>query len=201
MIRAGELEQADYWVRQVREPVRFSDCILGLANQGVNVFLELGPHPVLSGLGAACLAEREDDKSVGWLQSLSRGKDGVLTLQCRAAQLHVRHVPINWQAYFEPFRCRHVQLPTYAFQRNRFLHQSSNRQRQTAAVHLEGKSNGNTVDHGPHSGQGSSQFEILWHPVRKSYVQLEVTKKQNEQKHNTTKTTKKTTTHEQHGIR
>jgi len=201
MIRAGELEQADYWVRQVREPVRFSDCILGLANQGVNVFLELGPHPVLSGLGAACLAEREDDKSVGWLQSLSRGKDGVLTLQCSAAQLHVRHVPINWQAYFEPFRCRHVQLPTYAFQRNRFLHQSSNRQRQTAAVHLEGKSNGNTVDHGPHSGQGSSQFEILWHPVRKSYVQLEETWGLVVLDHNSAWAARVTTTLVQHGIR
>lgn len=50
----GQLESPDYWVQQARRPVRFSDGIQALVDSGINVFLELGPRPVLCGMGAAC---------------------------------------------------------------------------------------------------------------------------------------------------
>ncbi|KOX09079.1 hypothetical protein ADL04_03345, partial [Streptomyces sp. NRRL B-3648] len=40
-----------YWVRQVREPVRFADALEWLAGQGVTGFVEVGPHPLLVGNG------------------------------------------------------------------------------------------------------------------------------------------------------
>ncbi|MFC9998713.1 amino acid adenylation domain-containing protein [Nocardia sp. NPDC127526] len=113
----GELEQPAYWIRQVRRAVRFSDGIATLHRQGVNTYLELGPQPVLSGMGAACLA---DEKSVGWVPSLLAGKDGAAVVQRSLAELHVRDVPIDWNGYFEPFGGQRVALPTYAFQRERF---------------------------------------------------------------------------------
>ncbi len=47
-LKAGETLDAEYWYRNVREPVRFSDAVTHLLkDSGITVFLEIGPHPVL----------------------------------------------------------------------------------------------------------------------------------------------------------
>ncbi len=53
-----ELCEAEYWVRHVREPVRFGSGIQWLHRRGVRSFLELGPDGVLSGMAQECLAEQ-----------------------------------------------------------------------------------------------------------------------------------------------
>lgn len=120
----GQLERAEYWVQQARRPVRFADGIRTLRRQGVTVSVELGPAPVLSGMGAACCLDGTAAAAaeVAWLPSLVPRKQGASVVQRSLAELHARHVPVSWMAYFEPFHCcrRRVELPTYAFQRERF---------------------------------------------------------------------------------
>ncbi|XXG96829.1 hypothetical protein Hte_003120 [Hypoxylon texense] len=123
LAEAGELEQPEYWVQQVRSPVRFSDAFQDLANRGANTFLELGPNPVLCGLGAACLAEKAyPSNGALWIPSLRSNMDGPSVIQKGLGELHVRHVPVDWAVYFKPFHCRRVTLPTYAFQRTTHHH-------------------------------------------------------------------------------
>ncbi|KAH7130941.1 polyketide synthase [Dactylonectria macrodidyma] len=117
LARPGELEQADYWVQQARKPVRFSDGIQTLASSGINVFVELGPQPVLCGMGAACLA---DVQGLTWMPSLIPDRDDASVMQQKISELHVRNTPVDWNSYFEPFGQRRVELPTYAFQREQF---------------------------------------------------------------------------------
>ncbi|KAI1368096.1 hypothetical protein F5Y08DRAFT_347525 [Xylaria arbuscula] len=114
--KAGIFESADYWVRQMREPVRFSEGINTLAGHGINIFLELGPAAVLCGMGAQCLEVANIE--VTWLPSLQACKDGPSVLQRSCADLHLLQVPINWQSYFAPFGCQRVDLPTHVFQRD-----------------------------------------------------------------------------------
>lgn len=113
----GELEQAEYWTQQARNAVRFSDAFQSLVNEGANVFLELGPSPTLCGLGAACLAGAPQARSALWLPSLKPNMDGSSVIQDSVGKLHVRNVSVDWSAFFKPFGCRRVELPTYAFQR------------------------------------------------------------------------------------
>lgn len=113
----GRMQNAEYWVRQVRQPVRFIDTIQTLARCGVDASIEIGPHPVLCGLGAGCLADDQGKREVDWLPSLSRGRDGVSALLLSLSRLHTQHLDINWHAYFASYGCRRVQLPTYPFQR------------------------------------------------------------------------------------
>ncbi len=117
LVKASEITRSEYWVRQARETVRFNAGMRTLYAQGANTFLELGPQPVLSGMGAACLA---DDGPVSWLASLSFGKDDVAVMQKSLAQLHVFGVPVNWRGFFAPLGGERVALPTYAFQRERY---------------------------------------------------------------------------------
>ncbi len=111
------ITQSEYWVQQARQAVRFNQGMRTLYKQGANVFLELGPRPILSGLGAVCLA---DEGPVSWLASLNSNKDETSVIQKSLAELHVLGSKINWQGYFAPFGTKRVALPGYAFQRERF---------------------------------------------------------------------------------
>jgi|GEM_PF-170348 len=115
--KASEITGAEYWVRQARDAVRFNAGVRTLYARGANTFLELGPQPVLSGMGAACLA---DDGPVSWLASLSFGKDDVAVMQKSLAQLHVLGAAVDWRGFFAPLGGERVALPTYAFQRERY---------------------------------------------------------------------------------
>ncbi|PYH34376.1 polyketide synthase [Aspergillus neoniger CBS 115656] len=173
----GQLEQPEYWVQQARQAVRFSDSIQTIYHQhGIDIFLELGPHPVLLGLTAACLTSHQchdddDNASPLLLPSLRTGKqDDISVVRRSLAELHVRNVPIDWLAYFKPWGCQLVTLPTYAFQRDRWF-----RQLRAMSVGL----NGNTVvgndqaDGPPSSGDTDRfQFEVVWHRLNKENVQL-----------------------------
>ena len=44
------VSNAAYWRRHVREPVQFTAAMQTLAEQGITTFIEIGPHPVLTGM-------------------------------------------------------------------------------------------------------------------------------------------------------
>src|SRR5690606_31838777 len=54
---AAELTSPDYWVRHVRQAVRFLDGVRTLEQRNVGVCLELGPHGVLVPMAAGCLSD------------------------------------------------------------------------------------------------------------------------------------------------
>ncbi|KAJ6444840.1 polyketide synthase [Purpureocillium lavendulum] len=171
LAETGELEHAEYWVEQIRHPVRFSDCIQTASIEGANIFLELGPRPVLCGMGAACVPD-DQAMSTTWLPSLAPGRDEVSAIQRSLGSLHVQHVPIDWVAYFEPFNCRRVELPTYAFHRDR-LHVETRPVRHetggTTPISSTVEANSDKANPPVH-GQSALQFEVEWHPVEKGDV-------------------------------
>ena len=87
-----------------------------LEREGVDVFLEIGPHPVLIGMGRPCV----DRPSAAWLPTLRRGQDDWTVLLDALGALFVRGVPIDWRAFDAPYARRHVAAPTYPFQRRRY---------------------------------------------------------------------------------
>nr|UPN67559.1 hypothetical protein [Pestalotiopsis sp.] len=157
--KASQIDQAEYWVRQAREPVRFSDSIRSLFDHGVEIFLEVGPRPILCGMGAGCLQDESQSESLVWAPSLMPHKNSVLVLQRSIADLHMRHVPIDWTAYFEPFKCQRIDLPTYAFQR----HYDA---RRVAQADLFTRNSNNAIAPVLPRSQDQLRFEITWHPVK-----------------------------------
>ena len=65
LARRGEVEQASYWVRHVREAVQFLSGMRTLEERGCRVFLEVGPSPTLLGMGRRCVS---DDEAAAFLQ-------------------------------------------------------------------------------------------------------------------------------------
>ncbi|WP_314254094.1 type I polyketide synthase [Streptomyces kutzneri] len=119
----GELRSPDYWVRHVREAVRFSDGIRALEAEGVTVFAELGPDGVLSALGAGSLAKPE---RATLIPALRKGRGEATAIAALLGQLHVHGAGPDWAAYYGPRPSRPVDLPTYPFQRRTYwLHEQS----------------------------------------------------------------------------
>ncbi|MFI6584142.1 SDR family NAD(P)-dependent oxidoreductase [Embleya sp. NPDC050493] len=107
---------ADYWVRHVREAVRFADGVAFLRSRGVSRFVELGPDGVLSAMVRGCVAD--DDVVV--VPALRKDRPEVTTLLSAVGELHVSGAPVDWDAFFAGHGARRVALPTYAFQRERY---------------------------------------------------------------------------------
>ncbi|MGX7825879.1 SDR family NAD(P)-dependent oxidoreductase [Actinokineospora sp. 24-640] len=104
----GAVTDPGYWVRQVRDTVRFADGVTRLREDGVTTFLELGPDPVL------CAHVEEATPT------LRNGRDEVSTLLTAVATAWTRGTPVDWAALFATWDARTVDLPTYAFQRERY---------------------------------------------------------------------------------
>ncbi|WSJ65968.1 type I polyketide synthase [Kitasatospora sp. NBC_01302] len=115
--RSADLASAEYWVRHVREAVRFADAIAVLEAEGVRSFLELGPDGTLSALGQACVSA--EDEAL-FAPVLRRDRAEAETFTTALAQLHVRGVKLDWSAVFAGTGARRIDLPTYAFQRERY---------------------------------------------------------------------------------
>ncbi|GAA2329946.1 hypothetical protein GCM10010376_57780 [Streptomyces violaceusniger] len=111
-----ELCAPDYWVRHVRETVRFADGLAALAGQGVTTFVELGPDGVLSGMGQECLPDAV------FAPVLRRDVDETSTVVDGLAQAYVRGMAVDWATVIAAGGSspRRVDLPTYAFQREHF---------------------------------------------------------------------------------
>jgi len=116
---AMELGSADYWVRHVRRAVRFFDGMRSLQTKGVTTFFELGPDAVLTALGPGCLSE-ENAERVLFVPALRARCSEVETLSRAVAQLHVRGIDVDWRAVFTGRAARRIDLPTYAFQQQRY---------------------------------------------------------------------------------
>ncbi|WP_129306066.1 type I polyketide synthase [Streptomyces sp. L2] len=102
----GDLAQPSYWVRHVREAVRFADAITTLDGQGIAAFLELGPDAALTPMVADARA----------VPTLRRDRAEPQALVEALTRLHCAGGEVSWQAFYADTPARHIDLPTYAFQ-------------------------------------------------------------------------------------
>ncbi|MEU7631248.1 SDR family NAD(P)-dependent oxidoreductase [Nocardia sp. NPDC049220] len=105
----------EYWVRQARDTVRCYDALLRMDADGVTGYLEIGPDGVLTALARDCLPEARQLGPV-----LRPGRPEARTTATTLARAHVHGVPLHQETLFAALRPKKVDLPTYAFQRQRY---------------------------------------------------------------------------------
>jgi acyl transferase domain-containing protein len=107
------VEDAEYWVRHLRSPVRFADAARLAARAG-GVFLELGPRRALSSL------VRLQSPETTTIPVLHGGATETEATRRALARLWCNGVGVDWRAVNAGNRRRRVSLPTYPFERHRY---------------------------------------------------------------------------------
>ncbi|MEE6271025.1 SDR family NAD(P)-dependent oxidoreductase, partial [Streptomyces diastatochromogenes] len=108
---------AEYWVRHVREAVRFADCVRTLRDAGATTFVELGPDGLLTAMAQDTLG---DDPDVELVPVLRAGRSEEASAATAVARLQVRGVDVDWAGYLAGTGARRTDLPTYAFQHEHY---------------------------------------------------------------------------------
>ncbi|MEU3571720.1 type I polyketide synthase [Kitasatospora sp. NPDC036755] len=118
---------ADYWYRNLREPVRFADAVRELHGQGFRWFVEMSPHAVLvssvQGTLEALAESAAPGAAVGAgaaVGSLQRDDGSLARFLVSLGEYHARGGSVDWSVPFEGSGGRFTELPTYPFQRQRF---------------------------------------------------------------------------------
>ncbi|MFH8350472.1 type I polyketide synthase, partial [Streptomyces sp. NPDC018045] len=109
-----DLRTPDYWVREIREGVRFCTAVRTLEAAGVTAFVELAPGSVLVPSVQDSLTTLEQPLLLSLLRS---GHSEVQALAEGVATASAHGVPVDWAACLAPLGATRVDLPTYAFQR------------------------------------------------------------------------------------
>jgi acyl transferase domain-containing protein/acyl carrier protein len=136
-LAGDEIATPAYWVRHVREAVRFADGIATLAGQGIDLYLEIGPKPTLLGMAQPILESRlgicgpEQPATAGEIPKPHVSKP-LLLASLRPAQsdwqqmletlaaFYVRGVALDWHGFAQDDVRQKIRLPTYPFQRQRY---------------------------------------------------------------------------------
>ncbi|WP_199844795.1 type I polyketide synthase, partial [Streptomyces sp. DSM 15324] len=114
----AQLMTPDYWVRHVRQAVRYGDAVRTLAEQGIARFVEIGPDGTLTALAQACL-DGEGERPL--LQPcLRKDRPEGETVLAAVAALFTRGGDVDWREVVARSEARAVELPTYAFQRKTY---------------------------------------------------------------------------------
>nr|WP_246110245.1 type I polyketide synthase [Saccharopolyspora dendranthemae] len=113
-----EVPDAAYWARNLRHPVRFEEAVRALAAEGFDAFIECSPHAVLTGDIEHTLEVAGHEAAV--VGSLLRDAGDQRQLLTSLGEAFVHGVPVDWTPAFAGTENRLVDLPTYAFQHERY---------------------------------------------------------------------------------
>ncbi|MFI0773486.1 SDR family NAD(P)-dependent oxidoreductase [Streptomyces sp. NPDC021212] len=113
-----DMASAEYWVRHVRDTVRFADDVRVLRDEGVTRFLEIGPDAVLTAMVREIVAESVAEGTTA--ATLRRGHPETESLFTAVGRLFTAGVRVDWEAVLGGRGARRVDLPTYPFQRQSY---------------------------------------------------------------------------------
>ena len=120
-VATSDIATADYWVNHIHQPVQFNQGMMTV-HQHCEIFLEVGPKPVLLGMGHQCFDSTVIEE-IQWLPSLRPAQEDWSVLLTSLGALYSAGLNINWQGFDRDYRRQQVSLPTYPFQRQRYWFQ------------------------------------------------------------------------------
>ena len=117
-----ELTDPAYWRQHLRNTVRFADSVVTLHEQGIELFVEIGPGATLLGMVGQVAGGKEQvaSKDPATLPSLRKSKSDWQQMLESLGKLYVHGVDIDWAGFDKGYARQKVVLPTYPFQRQRY---------------------------------------------------------------------------------
>lgn len=115
-----EIREAAYWVRHLRETVRFSEGIQAVMANKKAVFIEVGPSSILSSLVQSNEHREAGHKAVNLVRHPKEKKNDWQYILSALGNLYLNGVEVDWQAFYSNEERRKVSLPTYSFEKIKY---------------------------------------------------------------------------------
>ncbi len=113
---------ADYWAKNVRQPVYFADAVTEIINKENSIFIEVAAHPVLASSINECLVNANKKAKV--LYSLRRGEAENISMLSSLGQLYNVGYPIDWTRLYKKDNQKFIKLPSYIWQKEEYWRES-----------------------------------------------------------------------------
>ncbi|MEO8057465.1 MAG: type I polyketide synthase [Burkholderiales bacterium] len=153
---------ADYWGRNLRQPVLFMQTVDQLLADGVTTFVELGPHPVL--LPSVQETAQPLDRSVATVACALREEPATPAWLAAIGALWASGARLDWSRIMPPAG-RVVSLPLYPWQRERHWATAAERDAGERVLRRDATPTPTTARHpllGPATEMGGSPPGCLW---------------------------------------
>ncbi|MEU5987373.1 SDR family NAD(P)-dependent oxidoreductase [Spirillospora sp. NPDC047418] len=125
---------AAYWYRNMREPVELERATRAMLDAGHDLFVEVGPHPMLAASLEETVADGGTDAAV--IGTLRRDEGGAARILFSLAAAHVHGAPVDWATVFPGGGAAPAPLPTYPFQHERYWMEAGQRSGDVAGAGL-----------------------------------------------------------------
>ena len=151
-----EITSPRYWLRQVMEPVRFTTAMKSLQEKKVTACVEIGPKPVLLGMGRQCVPE-DAAEAIAWVPSMRADADNWQTMAAGVSALYVQGATVDWKGFDAPYARTRVSVPGYAFDaRQHWL------KRRDLRVRTAGDESAASESTGPAESTVTEVYELAW---------------------------------------
>lgn len=111
---------AEHWWRNVREPVQFEPALNGLLSDGMRVFVEVGPRPILTSYVRDVLREAGTRGVVVETMTEADSQSGSDPIERAASKIALAGGKVEMQRFFGPAPAVAVALPLYPWQHTHF---------------------------------------------------------------------------------
>jgi acyl transferase domain-containing protein/thioesterase domain-containing protein len=110
----------DYWAKQIRNPVRFTDAVEHVLASSDKVLLEVGPGRALGSMLLQHPAHKREQSVVSSLSPTYCSNEDAEYLMLALGDLWMGGVEVDWAAFYQGERRLRVRLPSYPFERKSF---------------------------------------------------------------------------------
>ncbi|MBS1518088.1 MAG: SDR family NAD(P)-dependent oxidoreductase [Bacteroidetes bacterium] len=115
-LTTDKISNSEYWCRHILSTVRFSDSIKACVNNGVEIFVDLGPKPTSINMGQETVL----DSKITWLPSFKYNFTNWETMLNSLGSMFVKGIEVDWDNFSNEFSRGKISLPNYSFQKVRY---------------------------------------------------------------------------------
>ena len=119
-ITSDEIMTIGYWAKNVRQTVRFFDCVQELLKEPTRVFLEVGPGQALSTLVRQYTNRSKEQIVLSSIRHPKEQKSDIAFILDILGRLWLAGIQVDWSGFYKDERRHRVPLPTYPFERQRY---------------------------------------------------------------------------------
>jgi acyl transferase domain-containing protein/acyl carrier protein len=117
---SAEIATPGYWTRNLRQTVRFSNCVQELMKEPDRIFLEVGPGTTLGTLARQHVGGSGKRIVLSTIRHPQEQNSDIAFLLNTLGRLWLANVEVDWSGFYKHERRHRIPLPTYPFERQRY---------------------------------------------------------------------------------